>query len=608
MPEHLHLLTLLIATAVTCQWVANRLQIPAIILLLAAGIVLGPVAGVLDPKALFGDLLKPGIGLAVAVILFEGGLSLNMHEAKAAGRTLWHLLLSGLIVGFAVVTVAGVYVGGLTLGTAAVLGGILVVTGPTVIIPMLRTARIARRPATLLKWEGIVNDPLGALLAILVFQLAAETAQGNSAMTIAGHFAVGMVASTALGLAAGWLLDKALDKGWLAEHLKSPVMLGAVVAVYTLAEMVGHETGLLAVTAMGLLLANMENPHVEDIRHFKEHLSTLLIGFLFVTLSASLRLEDLAKLWGPPLLLVAFILFVARPLVAACAAFRTGLPWNERVLLGWIAPRGVVAAAVAGAFEPRLREAGYPDADLLVPIVFGVIMATVVLQSLTIRPMAKKLGLSAGGGAGILLVGGARWVLSLALALRKAGAEVVMTETTYRRVSRARREGLEVHFGDVLSEEMAFELPLERVSMVFAANDDDSYNSLVCTRFASTFGRQNVLQLAPAAGEGRKDAEHTMRGRVPWGEGLTYAELTQRYWQNETFKVTTLTGEFTWERLRQQHPNGLFLFYVKGNRLHVIGADAEPPVDARVVFVAAPRAAGAAGAEAESPAATAGSQ
>lgn len=593
MTGQLQLLTLLLGTAVSCQWIANRLQVPAIILLLAGGIALGPVTGVLDPQALFGDLLKPLVGISVAVILFEGGLSLNLREARAAGRTLWHLLLSGLIVGFAVVTVAGVYIGGLTLGTASVLGGILVVTGPTVIIPMLRTARITRRPATLLKWEGIVNDPLGALLAIFVFQLAAETAQGSSAMTIAGHFAVKMAASTALGVGAGWLLDKALDRGWLAEHLKSPVMLGAVVVVYTLAEQVGHETGLLAVTAMGLLLANLANPHVEDIRHFKEHLSTLLIGFLFVTLSASLQLADLERLWGPSLLLVAFILFVARPLVAFFGFLRTGLPWQERALIGWIAPRGVVAAAVAGAFEPRLREAGYADADLLVPIVFGVIMATVILHSLTIRPLARQLGLSAGGGAGILLVGGARWVLDLALALRKAGAEVVMTETTYRRVSRARREGLEVHFGDVLSEEMAYELPLERVSWVFAANDDDAYNSLVCVRFATTFGRNNVLQLAPAAGEGRKDAEHSMLGRVPWGDAVTYNELTQRYWQNHAFRVTTLSEEFSWAQLRQRHPAALFLFYVKGGKLGVIEQGKEPPEEARVVFVVAARPAAA---------------
>jgi NhaP-type Na+/H+ or K+/H+ antiporter len=185
MHDRLHLLTLLLATGVTCQWVANRLQIPAIVLLLGAGITLGPVLGVLDPNELFGPLLTPFISLSVAVILFEGGLSLNLREARVAGRTLWRLLLSGLVVGFAIVMLGGIYIAGLTTGTAAVLGGILVVTGPTVIVPLLRTSRVARRPATLLKWEGIVNDPFGALLAILVFQLAAETAAGEEAAGIA---------------------------------------------------------------------------------------------------------------------------------------------------------------------------------------------------------------------------------------------------------------------------------------------------------------------------------------------------------------------------------------------------------------------------------------
>ncbi|MEO6595950.1 MAG: sodium:proton antiporter [Planctomycetota bacterium] len=586
MPAHLHLLTLLLATATACQWIANRLQIPAIILLLAAGITLGPATGVLDPEVLFGHLLKPFVSLSVAVILFEGGLSLNLKEARVAGRPLWRLLLSGLVVGFAVVTLGGMYIADLTLGTASVLGGILVVTGPTVIVPMLRTAHIERRPATLLKWEGIVNDPLGVLLAILAFQLTAETAAGNTVMSIAGHFVIAALASTALGVVVGLSIDKALDKGWIAEHLKSPVMLGAMLTVYTLAELVGHETGLLAVTAMGLLLANLANPHVEDIRHFKEHLSTLLIGFLFVTLSASLKIADLERLVGPPLLLVAFILFVARPLVVCCAGFGSGLPWRERALLSWIAPRGVVAAAVAGTFEPRLREAGYADADLLVPIVFGVIMSTVVLHSLTIRPLAKVLGLSAGGGAGILIVGGARWVLQMALALRRAGAEVVMTDSTYRRVSRARREGLEVRFGDVLSEEMAFELPMERISFVLAASDDDAYNSLVCTHLVSTFGRSFVLQLAMSTEEvGRKDAEHSLMGRVPWGSRGTYQEITRRYWNGATFKVTTLSETFTWEKLRQQHPDGLLLFWVRSNKLGVIDGDKAPPDGAKVILM-----------------------
>jgi len=586
MPTDLQLLTLLLGTAVTCQWVANRLKIPAIILLLGAGIVLGPVLGVLNPVDLFGDLLKPFISLSVAVILFEGGLSLNLHEARTAGRPLWRLLLSGLIVGFAVVTLGGMYIADLSLGTAAVLGGILVVTGPTVIIPMLRTSRIARRPATLLKWEGIVNDPLGALVAILVFQLAAETAAGNSMASISGHFAVGVVVAAALGVGVGFALDRALDRGWLAEHLKSPIMLAAMLGVYTVAELVGHETGLLAVTAMGLLLANLENPHVEDIRHFKEHLSTLLIGFLFVTLSASLEISDLEQLLGPPLWLVAFILFVARPLVACCAGIGSGLPWQERALLAWIAPRGVVAAAVAGAFEPRLLEAGYADAGLLVPIVFGVIMSTVILHGLTIRPLAKLLGLSAGGGSGILIVGGARWVLQLALTLRRAGAEVVMTDSTYRKVSRARREGLEVHFGDVLSEEMEFELPLERLSWVMAANDDNSYNSLVCMRFANTFGRSNVLQLAMTTEEGgRKEGDHNLMGRVPWGERGTYQEITRRYWSNGSFKSTQLSEEFSWIDLQEKHPNALFLFWVKPSKLGVIDGEKAPPEDAKVIFM-----------------------
>lgn len=590
MHHHLHLLTLLVATAVGCQWLASLLRVPAILLLLAAGIALGPGFGMLEPRELFGDLLDPFVGLAVAVILFDGGLSLNLHEARAAGGALWRLLLSGLVVGFALVLLAAIWLGGLSIGTAAVLAGILVVTGPTVVLPMLRTARIARRPATLLKWEGIVNDPFGALLAIFMFRLAADFAHpGAGAWSIAGHFALGMLGSAAIGLCVGFALDKALDRGLLAEHLKSPVMLGVVLLVYTLAEMVGEESGLLAVTVMGLLLANVENPHVEDIRRFKEQVSTLLIGMLFVTLSSGLHVHDLRRLVGAPLLLLGVIVFLVRPVVVACASLRTDTPWRERALLAWIAPRGVVAAAVAGAFEPRLLAAGYADAELLVPLVFGVIVVTVTLQSLTLRPLARRLGLSAADGSGILIVGGAIWVLELARALRRAGAEVTMAETTYRRVSRARREGLDVHFGDVLAEDIQYELPMERLSWAFAASDDDAYNSLVCTRLQSQLGRGHVLQLAPQ-GDGRKDAEHQLMGRVAWADA-SYQEMTRRFWNNGVFKVTNLTAEYPFAKLQAQNPGALFLFCMRGGRLSVVEVDKPPAEDAKVVFLTDPNAA-----------------
>lgn len=582
----LQIFALVVVVGVAMQWLGRRLRLPAILLLLLAGLLLGPATSTLDPHHLLGDLLEPIIQLAVAIVLFEGALSLNLREARRVGPVLWRLILSGLVLGFAGISLVAIGIGGLSWPTATTLGAILVVTGPTVILPMLRGARIAWRPATLLKWEGIVNDPFGALLAFAVLQVAVldgqEIGSGSTLVLLLGS-AMRSVLATLLGIAAGWFLGKRLDAGTCPEDLKSPVILAAVFAVFVGGELLQKENGLLAVTAMGLVMANVENASLHGIRHFKEQITTLLVAVLFVLLAANLELEALRALWGAPLWVVLAILFVVRPLTAWVATIRSGLPWQERVLLGWIAPRGVVAAAVAGAFQPRLLETGHQDANLLVPIVFGVIALSVVLHGLSLRPLARWLGLAARSSNGVLLVGASRWASDLARALVRAGAFVVLADSRYALVAQARIEGLEVHFGDVLSEETELELPMERISRVLAGTDDDAYNSLVCMHFATDLGRQATLQLVPA--DERKESRPHMLGRQPWPDA-TYPEITRRYWQDQRFKITALTETFGWQQLQEQNQQGLFLFYMVEKDLRVLEADSKPPAGAKVIYMA----------------------
>ena len=575
-----------VGVGVGVQWLAAWIRLPALVLLLVAGVVLGPVTGILVPDEALGAAQKPLISIAVALVLFEGGLTLRLREARAAGPVLWRLIVSGLVVGFATVTMLGIFVAGLEPATAAVLGAILVVTGPTVILPMLRTARISMRPATLLKWEGIVNDPLGALLAVVVFQLAsaAPTLQ-DGLTTVAPELGLRALLSAAIGVSAGVLLGGALKRSYINEHLKSPVILASVLVVHAVAEVIGEENGLLAVTAMGLVMANEKDARIDDIRHFKEQISVLLVSMLFIVLSARLELADVEALLGWPLVLVFLIVFAVRPLIIAVATAGTDLPRNERLLLAWVAPRGIVAAAVAGAFETKLAEVGHDDARLLVPIVFGVIVGTVVLQGLPLGRIARKLGLSTLDGTGILIVGAPTWALGLAEALQKAGAYVVMSDTRYHRVSRARRSGLPAWFGDVLSEETDYEVPLERISWVFAATDDDAYNALVCHDFARDLGHERVLQPTPEAGTDRKTTDHGFRGRAPWGELGTYRAIAGAYWIRQQFKVTKLSEEFGVEQLRERNPSAVLLFQVVDGRVSPIEEKSKVPSGAKVVFL-----------------------
>lgn len=580
----------IVAAGVAAQWLATWLRFPALLLLLLTGLLIGPVARELslpfaiDPRLLFGDLMKPLVRLSVAVVLFEGGMTLRFGEARRHGRELRRLILSGLFVGFGATTLAGVYIGDLSWATAATLGAILVVTGPTVILPMLRTARIALRPATLLKWEGIINDPFGAILALFVVEIAIQFGGAGpvSVGSVIWTFAWTGAVAGIIGYLAARGLGKALDEGWIAESLKSPVLLASVLVVFAVCEQLHHETGLLAVTVMGLVFANIENHSVEDIRHFKEQITTLLVSTLFIVLAADLRAGTIDELVGRRLVLIGAILFVIRPLVATVALAGSEIPWKERLFLGWIGPRGVVAAAVAATFGPDLAAAGFEDGPLLVPLVFGVILSTVLLHGLSIRPLARRLGLAAKEGNGILIVGASTWVIALAQALVRAGAHVVIADTRYRHVSKARQEGIEVHFGDVMSEEATMELPMERVSWVFGATEDESYNALTCLRFARELGREAVIQLTPATLDGAKAG---MSGRAPWGEAGTFRAITSRFWKGNAFKVTHLSDEFTFEAFREKNADAVPLFYVLDERLRLATDDSEPPAGSQLVYL-----------------------
>jgi len=578
-PTPLYILAGLVVGGIAAQWVAVRLRVPAIPLLLAAGVLAGPVLGWLDPDALFGDLLDPFVAFAVAFVLFEGGLSLRFEEARKLGWPLLALLLGGLVVTFTSATLLAHALIGLSWATSAVLGAILVVTGPTVIKPMLRHARLRQRPARLLKWEGIVNDPFGALLAVLAFEVA--LASGEVATPDQPHrsaAAIGLLILTAalVGVVAGRLFGGAMDRGAVPEHLKTPAIFAGVMGVYAGAEVLYHEAGLLAVTAMGVTLANAGSASMEEVKRFKEEFATLLVSMLFLVLSARLELSDLAALTGGALLFVAAVLFLVRPLAVWMSLGFTRLPWREKLLISWVAPRGVVAAAVAAAFQFRLIEAGYDDARLLVPIVFAVILATVVLHGLSMRPIARRLGLASAGEGGLMVIGAASWVIDLSRALHEAGEDLVLVDFNYRNIRQARMQHLEAVRGDVLDIDTLDDLPTEEMSWVLAATDDDHYNSLTSLALTKVVGRENVLQLTP--GEGNA-AEAHMSGRMPWGEAATFAGLARRYWNGGRFKVTRLSEEFGWQEFRAQNPGALVMFAVHPERMEPVleGGEAGGP-------------------------------
>ncbi|WP_062519039.1 cation:proton antiporter [Demequina silvatica] len=541
---------LVLVAGLASQLLAARLRIPAIVVLIAVGLTLGPFTGWVTVD-LEPDELSELIGLGVAVILFEGGMSLRFSEFRRVGRGIGRLTIFGPPVAMALTAGAAHWVGDFDWPVSLVLGAILVVTGPTVIAPLLRQAGLRRDSAALLKWEGIVNDPIGVTLAFLTFQLFALSDDG--AASVLGGLMFAIIVGGGMGAGVGLLMGVAFRRGWVPGHLKSPLLLVAVLLVAGLGNRMQDETGLLAVTAMGLVLGNMRLAEREQLLHFKEGLTVVLVSSLFIVIPATLTAEDLREL---DLRIVAFVLvlmFVVRPITIALVTLRSDVPKPDRILLGWIAPRGIVAAATAGSFGPAMEAAGYPDGAQLVPTVFLVIIVTVVAHGFTLAPLARRLGLTMGPRNGLLLVGASRFGLELAEALRRLGVRTTIADGRYQSLQPARMAGVPTYFGEVLSEHADETLEEAGVSHVLAATDNDYYNALVARSLGTEYGFHRSFQVAPAEGTGERRAlTFERRASYAFDGSTDLAGLDAHVADGWRIHATHLTREYGRRELAQR--------------------------------------------------------
>jgi len=543
-----------VATAVLCivgggvatQVLAARLRIPAIVLLLGLGFLVGPVLGLLHPSQSFGPNLKPLIGLAVAIVVFEGGLALDFRELRAAGGGVLRLTAIALPINFMLGTLAAHLIGGMLWGPAAVFGAILVVTGPTVILPLLRHARLERRSASFLKWEAIVNDPIGAILTAIVIEILVGLPHrsGEEAVTdLAQHLAEGALAASVLGVGSAFLVAWAFRRDLVSETLKTPLLLALALVAYAVPNLLMHEAGLIGATVFGIALANLHVPGIGELRRFKESLVVLLVSCLFVVLTADLDLAVLGKLSLPILGLTAATLFVVRPAAIWLATWRSDLTLRERLFVGWIGPRGIVAAAVAGLAGPRLSEAGYAGGDLIQPTVFAVIVATVLAHGFSLGPLARRLGLSAAAEAERLaIVGASPWSSELALTLHKAGVPVLLIDTYPGALRAARDAGVPTLQAELLSRHAEEGLADQPPDYLLAATRDELYNALVCTRLAPELGRERVYQLAPSEEHllhAETGVSRDLRGKVLGAGGLNFESLAERHAVGGCFMVAS---------------------------------------------------------------------
>ncbi|MEM7281724.1 MAG: sodium:proton antiporter [Pseudomonadota bacterium] len=556
MHEHITIaLVSIVVLGVGAQWLAWRLHFPAIVLLTSFGLIAGPVMGHfglphLDPAETFGESLRSIVSLCVAIILFEGGLSLHIHELKVAAIGVRRLVYAGAPLAWGLTTLAAHYIGDLSWPVSLLFGAIMVVTGPTVIIPLLRQAGLNRRTASYFKWEGIINDPIGALFAVFVFQFFSLTESGSGWDAVATGLAYALLSGAILGGLGGWLTGKAFQHGMVPEYLKSPVMLMLVLVVYTISNILQHEAGLLSVTVMGIVVGNMGLAGIEDMKRFKEYITVMLVASVFILLTADLKWSVLSALDWRGIALVGAVLFVVRPLTIFFATLRTDVQIKERILLGWIAPRGIVAAATAGVFGPLMAQAGYEGSETLLPLVFAVIIATVVLHGASIGFLSRRLGLAAKNKNGVLIVGASPWSTGLAKTLQQLGLQVMIADSSWHNLRPARLDGVPVFYGEILSDFADESVETAHIGSVLAATSNDAYNALVCTAMAPELGRSKVFQLPMgSADDDPRGVARSLRGKLAFGNDAVFERLWRDHVSGWVFYKTRLTDGYTYSDL-----------------------------------------------------------
>lgn len=582
-------IVLVLVLGIGSQWLAWQFRVPSILLLLIVGFVAGPVTGVIDPAGLQEDWVFAFVSISIGVILFEGGLSLRLSELREIGGSVLNLITIGVLLTWLFVALAAYFVVGMNVTMSIQIGAILTVTGPTVVIPLLRHVRPTGRVRAIAKWEGITIDPVGAILAVLVLDtiliLNEATASGVDLAgwgPVAIHAMKGLLLTitTSIGISAlgAGLLIVLLRRRMVPDYLQSSVALAIVVGTFALSNVLQEESGLLEVTLLGIIMANQRLVPVRRISDFKEDLQVLLIASLFIVLSARLELSALEYINGRTILFLVILILVVRPIVVWVSSVNTKLTGKEIAFLSWIAPRGIVAAAVASLFSFQLAPI-YPDqAESLVPIVFMVIVGTVAVYGLTLAPVARYLGLADPNPSGFAILGAHSWARKLALVLQDHGFKVLIIDSNTKNVDLARQQGLPAEPANAVSEAVLDDLDLSGIGNFLAITSNDEVNTLAVLNFTEIFESNDVYQLDARVlrkkHDHAKESPSNLRGRPLFGRGVTFMSLTEMFDEGGQIESIEVTDGLSYEMIKDQFDDeSVLLFVIRGEEALVSTTD-----------------------------------
>ena len=564
------LLSGVVGIGIAAQWLAWYLKQPSILFLLLIGIVVGPVLGVFDPDLVLGELMFPFISLGVAIILFEGSLTLEFDEIKQHGTVVQMLVSVGVLITIAIVALSTYLLFDVDPLIALLFGALVCVTGPTVIMPLLRSVRPNKTISNILKWEGIIIDPIGAIAVVLVYEYIISGGEASSILL----FAKIVVLATALGMAGAWALAFLMRRHMVPEFLRNVFTLAFVLVLFSVSNHLEHESGLLTVTVLGVALANWPKFPRETILEFNESLTVLLISVLFIILAARVELASLMSVGFAGLVLLAIVMFVARPLSVWASSIGSNLKTNEKLMISWIGPRGIVAAAISSLFAIRLQEYDIQGVELLVPLVFMVIIGTVMIQGLGAKVVGNLLGVREPETNGILIVGSNPVALLIATSLKDQGFDVIVAHNNYTNIARARMSGLRTYFGNPISDHADHHLDLIGIGHLFAMSMDKEMNTLSEIHYRHEFGERKLYRLKfsdEKVKSERDDKQSNFHSQWLFGKDVTYTKLASMLSKKARIKITNITDSYTFEQYKADNKQFVPLYTLdKEGKLQVI--------------------------------------
>jgi NhaP-type Na+/H+ or K+/H+ antiporter len=576
----------IIILGILAQWFAWKFKIPAILPLILIGLLVGPIAAAylsedgskwIEPvwngeKGLFpGDNLYYFVSLAISIILFEGGLTLKRNEIKNVGPVITKLITLGSAITFFGAGIVTHFIFGLGWDLSFLFSGLIIVTGPTVITPILRNIPLKKDVSTVLKWEGILIDPIGALVAVLVFEFISVGGGGGFTKTALMEFGKILLFGTSFGFTFAHALAYAINKKLIPHYLLNVVSLSTVLLVFVESEVFAHESGLLAVVVMGMVLGNGKLKNLKELLYFKESLSVLLISMLFILLSANINIEDLMLLYTwKTAVLFAIVVFVIRPLGVFASTYKSNLEFKEKLFISWVGPRGIVAAGIASLFGSKLLKEGVEGAEYITPLVFMIVLGTVLLNATTARLFAKMIGVFLKSSDAILIVGASDPSRLIARFLKDKGKRVVLIDANKNFIEQALEDGLEALNVNVYDDDLTDNIELNDVGYLIAITGSDTVNKHALTNFSEVFGEHGSYKIASSVEA--KDA--TTKERISFfTPNDDFINLSEAFRENPKINEVKITSEKeyykTLEILTFQE-KAIPLFIEKGKGLYLI--------------------------------------